>query len=465
MCSSLAEGGLRCPSHVKKDIAKLEQEGQTLLENEAKLAGVPLDQEYIDNRVARLTKGYRESVKEHATAVASYKEKLLDAHKEAMDAKTALEENPVNDESFTSTANDISGLAESLVQKLSGYSKNAIDARNEIQNRPEFTEFEHTEEYIDSFKLLDSSYERLDDFEESLVKKRKALNAEREEKLHRDNPMLKKLRSKAAIAEFLNSSSVYDKDKVYQEALQAEKGRTGFEYAQPEDFPETVAKIKEQKIEIQQLVNQRNVLQGEFNRNVRRLQAEGKEVKYTDSYKAEELIRKSPTPGTMQEMNYRNKVRNFNKLKETYTALASMDHDVEKAKEQYRAEVTAEAPLNPEKLKTFKSEVYNKTPEAKRISAELREKRVQLSLTTQSRLELQDKATRLLNANTEEKTIQAHALLERKKKLDALAEKTMGENRLKAIMNEGISKEAKKNLKAQKQSAPSHYRTNLANIK
>ena len=470
MCSSLKDGGLRCPSHVKKDIAKLQEADERGLTNAAKEAGVPIDQGYIDSRVPVYVANYTKEAEGHSAVVEASREQLLALHKETMDAKNALEDPSVRDsDDFVSPIHDLMGVKEALASKFSRDAKTELseaDALKEIKNSPELNDFDRAEEYIDTVNLIAYHDKNVQLSEAELKDRTKNLTEQRLSELHQNNPMLKKLRKKASIAEFLNTSSAYNKGRAYEHALSEEMNRTNFKRATSNDFPETVARIEESNESLNRLRGQQSELRNAFDRNVNRLGSEGKAVKRKDSYAAEKLVRAAPASGTFRELVYKDKVRSFNKLKGQYTELASKEYNVEKATAEFRAKVTAAAPFDSEKFKEFKNEVYNKSPEGKRIDAELREKRTQLYITPQYRAELGEKVHQLLKTGVAAKQTQAQTIHERKRKLDALAEKTMGENRLKAISQSGtVPQEIKNVIKAQKQAAPAHYRTNLANAK
>jgi hypothetical protein len=467
MCSSLKDGGLRCPSHVKKDIAKLQEADERGLNNAAKEAGVPIDQEYIDSRVPAYVANYTKEAEGHSAVVEASREQLLALHKETMAAKNALDDPSVRDsDDFVSPIHDLMGVKEALAEKFSRDAKPKLseaEALKEIKNSPELNDFDRAEEYIDTVNLIAYHNKNVHLAEAELKDRTKNLTEQRLSDLHQNNPMLKKLRKKASIAEFLNTSSAYNKERAYEHALSEEMNRTNFKRATSYDFPETVASIKESNESLDRLRGQQSELRDAFDRNVNRLRSEGKAVKRADSYATEKLVRAAPPSGTFRELTYRDKLRSFNKLKDQYTELASKEYNVEKATAEFRAKVTAEAPFDSEKFKEFKKEVYNKSPEGKRIDAELREKRSQLYMTPQYRTEIGSQAARATASGDVEK---ATKLIERKRKLDAMAEATMGENRLKAISQSGtVPQEIKNVIKAQKQAAPAHYRTNLANAK
>lgn len=469
MCSSLADGGLRCPSHIKKDLEALKLADDTGLKNAAKEAGVPIDQEWVETNVTEQVANYKRDAELNEEMAEKKREELLTIHQLTMDAKNALNDPTIRDtDDFISPFHDFVAVTESLREKLARDGQKDVSKEqslSELQNRPEFNSFDRMEEFVDTTNLSAYQDSRINGLKEKLRLQTLNLDKERLDQLHRDNPMLKKLRRKAAIADFVNpmGSGSYAKDQAYATALEEEKQRTGFKRSTAEDFPETTKALQEAGVYGQQIDAKRRELNQAYESHTSNLLCKGEGVKYRYAHNAEGLILKAPESGTYRELAYKDRLRTFNKKKEEYTALASKEYDVDNTATRIRSEVTAKAPFDNEKLKEFKTAVYNKSPEAKKIDAEMRQKRVQLSMTPQYRKELETQASRAAASGNIEKSTK---LMARKRKLDAQAETTMGQNRLKAMSLAGAVPQGTKNaIRAQKEAAPAHYRTNLANAK
>lgn len=464
MCNSLAEGGLRCPSHVNKDIEALKLADEAGLRTAAKEAGIPIDQKHVDEAVVQHMDLYSRQAEAHEEKEARVKESLLLAHKLTMDAKNALNDPTIRDtDDFISPYHDFVAVTDSLREKLAREGKkdpSKEEATTELKNSPEFQSFERMEEFIDTTHLSAYQDSRINTLKEKYRTQSLALDQQRLDGLHRDNPMLKKLRRKAAIADFINpmGHSTYAKDQAYATALEEEKRRKGFQRSTEADFPELTKELRQAEIYGQQIDARRREINTAFENHAYEMRRQGATVKYPYAHHAERLILKAEPSGTYRQLAYKDRLRTFNSQKATYTELASKEFNVANEEKRFRAEATEKAPFQTDRLKEFKKEVYDKTPEAKKIDAEMRQKRVQLSMTPQFRSKLETQARNTSNPENAEK------LRARKKKLDALAEKTMGENRLKAMAQTGkIPQGLKDGMKAQIQAAPAHYRTNLAN--
>lgn len=429
MCNSLAEGGLRCPSHVNKDIDILKQTDQANLLESAKEAGVPIDQQWVNAQVTRFSEDYTRESEGHETLVSRSKEELLALHKETMDAKNALNDPTVRDtDDFVSPLQDLANVTDSIRDKFEngGEKKKRDDASATLKELPEFQSFEHMEEFVDTVNLYSMEKSRTEQLARNLHAEKKKLDEKRIDNLHRDNPMLAKLRKKSAIANFFRPSadSSYDKEKAYDQALLEEKRRVGFQLSTNADFPELVNKIKESENYADKILHHQRALNSKYEQHARNM---NQVIRYRSAYDVERLIKRANPSGTYRQLVYKDKLRGFNRKKDAYTALASKEYNADKEISAFRTEVIENAPFDPEKLKEHKKEVYSKTPEAQKISAELRQKRIQLSMTPAYRNDLEKQATRTANPET------ALKLRERKRKLDALAEETMGKNRLKAM--------------------------------
>lgn len=464
MCNSLAEGGLRCPSHVNKDIDMLKKSNHENLLASAKEAGVPLDQQWVEDRVTRFSEDYMREADSHGTRVEEAKEELLALHQETMDAKNALNDPSIRDsDDFVSPLHDLANVTDSIKEKFGQDSvkKEREDALAALTELPEFQSFEHMDEFVDTVNLYKMEANRREQLRRNLKAEMTQLDEKRLDNLHRDNPELARLRKKSAIANFFRPSadSSYDKEKAYEKALKEEQMRVGFQRSSTADFPAITKEIADSEKYSDEVLHRQRALNGKYEEHVRnRFYKENKPVTYRNPYEVETLIKKAPPSGTYRQLVYKDKLRSFNKKKDAYTALASKEYNADKEISAFRAEAASNAPLDPEKLKEFKTEVYNKTPEAKAINAELRQKRVQLSMTAAYRNDLEKQASRTSNPET------ALQLREKKRKLDALAEETMGKNRLKAMAESGkVPQGVKDGIKAYKMSAPAHYRANLAN--
>ena len=469
MCSSLADGGLRCPSHIKKDLEALKLADNTGLKNAAKDAGVPIDQEWVETKVTEHVENYTREAELNEEMAEKKREELLAIHQLTMEAKNALNDPTIRDtDDFISPFHDFVAVTESLKEKLARDGDKDLSkeqALSELQNRPEFNSFDRMEEFADTTNLSAYQDSRIKGLKEKLRLQTLNLDQERLDQLHRNNPMLKKLRKKAAIANFISpmGDGTYTKEKAYEAALIEEKSRTGFTRSSQADFPETVQALHKAEVYGQQIDAKRRELNQAYESHTDNLLRQGEGVKYRYAHNAEGLILKAPESGTYRQLAYKDRLRTFNKKKEEYTALASKEYDVDNAATRFRSEVTAKAPFDNAKLKEFKTEVYNKSPEGKQIDAELREKRAQLYMTPQYRKELETQASRAAASGDIEKSTK---LMARKRKLDSQAETTMGQNRLKAMSLTGVVPQGTKNvMRAQREAAPAHYRTNLANAK
>lgn len=156
MCKSLAEGGLRCESHLSVDITNIKTEYKKGLEGEADKAGVALDPKFV----AKI-------VEEHKNNLADSKVRLLDAHALAVEAKAELENNSSEKE-----YPDYSALEDELAKQRVPFRSHFYPREKVVEQalmierlqRSGIAEFGRGTEYVETFHLAKHCTERIEKF-------------------------------------------------------------------------------------------------------------------------------------------------------------------------------------------------------------------------------------------------------------------------------------------------------------
>lgn len=434
MCNSLADGGLRCLSHVRDDIYKLSNDYRQGLSEALVDSDVAKDPAFI----ARKMKAYD---KENSTAnpsdlnPAELKEKLLEAHSKAMASKQMREQD--DPDKFVSIADDLSDVKESITRFANRESKEALqklaaERLEEFNNKPEFATFKDKDELVNTVHLIGKYQERISAAQVSLIRKVNEANESKENELSANNPILRKLRQKAKISGFFNTENSYNNEKYYESALREEKQRVGFTPATTADFPQENARIESLSQEKESLKAKFNSLRKDYVQNAQKLAAANK---IPHAYYAERIaedIQSHPTKASFQQLVHNENLYQFNRLKEQYTAASIKAQNPEEAKEAYRAQVTAEAPFDKKAIEKFRTEVYDKQPKTQKILKSLEEKTYQKHISPGYRRNLQQE----INSNKRDiGDMKEIARLEAlKRKYDAMAEAEIGKNKLKSLV-------------------------------
>ena len=433
MCNSLADGGLRCLSHVREDIQRLSDEYRTGFAEALEKSEVEKDSVYIENKM----QAYEDSQKtpeEQAQLVSELKEKLMSAHAEALEYKGKLAES--QNDGFVSVVDDLSDIKDSLT-KLSGKDtekrlKELSDARlKELAERPDFESFKDKEELVNTVHLITKYNEEIGKAGTSLWKKVNEANELKEKELIDSNPILKKLRNKSKVSGFFNTENSYYNEKSYQKAVQEEKARIGFQPATENDFPkhqEAISKLRDEKEALQEKLE---FMKKDYQENAQRI-SDHKNVPH--SYfvgRIEHAIKDNPTTATFEELSYKEKVFKFKNLKEKYVSESLKLQNPEERKAKYRDQVTSQAPYDKKALETFKKEVYNKAPKTEKLLKTLEEKTQQKYISAGYRSNLQQEIYSNKRDIGDMKEIARLEAL--KKKYDTLAEIEIGKNRLKSL--------------------------------
>lgn len=433
MCNSLADGGLRCLSHVQEDIQKLTESYQKGLAEELSSSDVSKDENYI-NRKMQEYKQNNPTPEDPAKFVAELKEDLLAAHSKAMASKKELSEG--GSEPFVSIADDLSDIKDSIASlgnksSTEALAKLAEDRKRELNERPDFATFKDKDELVNTVHLIAKYNEEIGQATSQLWKKVDNANNDKESELVASNPILKKLRQKAKVSEFFNTENSYSNEKIYNEALNEEKRRVGFEPVTKASFAQESAYIDKLNQERDQLKGKLQSMKKEYQENAQRL-ADKKLIPHAyflDRIDSE--IESHPTKATFKELVHNENVYQFKRLKEKYISASSSLQNPTDEKEKYRAKVTSEAPYDKKAVETFKNEVYNKKPKTIKILQSLEEKTAQKHISPGYRKQLQNQ----INSNQRdvgdmEEDARLRAL---KKKYDTLAEIEIGKNRLKSL--------------------------------
>ena len=415
MCSSLADGGLRCPSHISKDIQAIHQEDSKNFNNAAKAAGVPVDQKFVTQEVAKSLESYSREAATHAEQLQASENNLSEAKSELAQATKNLSESAPAKEN-PKVAKELS-REESLAVAI-------------VTKHPYFSTFDRKQDYVDNTKLLEAQSTKIFNAKKDLEEKIEKLQSEKESELHAKNPELKKLRKKAALAKFFRSSTAEGKQEKYKEALKAAKQNPDFTAASIKDFPKDATAMQAQQKELQSLTADQKELRNSYEESI--CKQTGQDKTSVDHASMENTIQKFPSNATATETAYQYKLRKATRIQGQQEQLASKEYNIEKATTKFHAEATSKAPFQPAKLKEYREKVYDKSPQGKKTIAALKEKNAQLSLTAKHRSDLGKQATSFAASGHTE---HAAKLLAQKRKLDILAEKTMGENRLKALSN------------------------------
>jgi hypothetical protein len=465
MCNSLADGGLRCLSHVQDDIQKLTTSYHKGLAEALETSDVPKDSTFIAKKMKEYEKE-NSALSPSGLTAQELKEKLLEAHGKAMASKQALAQG--GPDKFVSIADDLSDVKDSLSnftnrESHKALQKLAAERLEKFNNQPEFATFEDKEELVNTVHLLGKYQEEIGAAQTLLFKKVKAANEAKENELAATNPMLRKLRQKAKISGFFGTENSYSNEKTYDAALKEEKERVGFIPASKSDFTHEQAKLENLTQERARLKGKLERMRKDYIKNAEKLVSANKLRSAYSATRVAEDIASHPTKASFQDLVHNENLYEFNRLKEQYTNASVKAQNPEEAKESYRAKVVAEAPYDKKAVEKFKTEVYNKQPKTQKILTSLEEKTQQKYISAGYRRNLQDE---ILSNKRDIGDIKEIARLEAlKKKYDTLAEIEIGKNRLKSIEQNGISQGIKDVIQAQKQSFPAHYRKNLSKTK
>lgn len=433
MCNSLADGGLRCFSHVQEDIKKLTESYHKGLADALSESSVAKDETYINSKMQEYENG-TQSADAQAQFVAELKEKMLEAHSKAMVTKKELTES--GGDKFISVADDLSEVKESLLKlnnksSAAALEKLAEDRKRELNERPDFSSFKDKEELVNTVHLITKYNEEIGKAESQLWKKVDDANKEKESEIVAANPILKKLRQKAKLSEFFNTENSYSNEKSYEAALVEEKRRVGFTPVNKASFVQESARINKLNQEREQLKVKLQSMKKDYSENAQRL-AEKRVIPHAyfiDRIDAE--IKDHPTNASFEELAHNENVYQFKRLKEKYISESSTLQNPQEAKGKYHAKVVSEAPYDKKAVEDFKAKVYNKDPKTVKILKSLEEKTQQKYISAGYRNNLQQQIlSNQRDIGDMEEDARLRAL---KKKYDTLAEIEIGKNRLKSL--------------------------------
>ena len=434
MCSSLKDGGLRCSAHVIPQLEALKKEYSDGLVADAIKSGVPVDEALIESKMDTFTSQYLAKEAANKEEQEAVKQQLLVAHASAMEAKEAAEAETENLDGYSSLEFNGS-LKETLQKKFSsvfpsGPVKAIYPSLAELNDKPAFKTFPDKEEYVETKQLVNGLNKRMDKQHFKMQKSIRELNEQRRDQLHVTNPELKKLRKKANISDFFSTENSYSAGNAYSEALRKVENRE-MVYANENDFPQLKQRMYQDRISL-----------GKAEANLRELRTgyidhcskpENHVNGVPSSINVDSMINNAPdeTP-SIAKLQYKAETRKFQKLKKQYVELGSKEYNVDKAKEQHRAEMFASKtpPFDKQKMKEFRRDVHDKKPEVIKLKESIKQKSHQLNISPAYRSGLKSQAARAFrNGNT----LRSDSLLEKKRKLDGLAAIEEGKNRLKSL--------------------------------
>lgn len=433
MCNSLADGGLRCLSHVQEDIQRLKTSYHQGLAEALETSDVPKDSTFIAQKMAEYDKEKSAPSPSGLTAP-EIKEKLLAAHGKAMASKQALAEGGAN--KFVSIADDISDVKESLSNFTNRESNEALqklaaERLEEFNNKPEFSTFKDKDELVNTVHLIGKYQEEISASKTALWKKVDSANEAKENELAAVNPILRKLRQKAKISNFFGTENSYNKEKAYEAALKEEKERVGFTPVTQSDFPQENARIERFTQERSRLKEKLEIMKKDYVSNAQKLVTANKIPHAYFATRVVEDITSHPTKASLQQLAHNENLYEFNRLKDQYTTASLKAEDPQEAKEVYRAKVISEAPYSKKAVEKFTTEVYDKQPKTQKILRSLEEKTQQKYISAGYRRNLtQEIYSNKRDIGDMKEIARLEAL---KRKYDALAEIEIGKNKLKSL--------------------------------
>lgn len=374
MCKSLAEGGLRCYSHVQNDMANLEKKYHESLQEAITEAKIPFDSDTL-----------RKTKVQYEYEMAKAKDVLLLAHQAAIEAKNGKGFTVGSTNSlpkYTSIANDLASVRSRIkarFDRLVEIGEGAPTNSQILDKNPALNKMAGKQDYINAIHLY-SMYA-------SQIKKMKDQN-------------------------LLNSSASFSYDPI-----ELQNDNTSREH-----------QLEALESQRDSLIEYMRPFRQEYSAYQREMPYEAKQVAVLEGQ-----ISGTPRPSSkeLRKLDYKIKVDTFKHLKDTYEKRAKRGYDSREEVAKYIGHSTTPM-YDQEALKKF-TENYDKTGEGAEIKMALAKKKQQMYLTTTYRNHLETKAESLKKVNRHE---EAQELLEKKAVLDKMADKKMAKNRQRAAMNQ-----------------------------
>lgn len=310
--------------------------------------------------------------KAHQQEMDAARAKLLAAHDSALEAKNATSK--FTPPPFSSISNDLSSIKSKVKARFDRLVEVAEGApsNSDILNSPELASFPYKNEYIDAIHLMKKYDDKMD-----------------------------------VVFTKIKTSPDFDSSKKMS------------------DYPEYNAELeslREQKQAVQEYIQP---LRSKYTQNKQYLQKTGALYGGKDVAVIEYQVSKTPPTGSFKKLDYQIKALNFKRLKTEYEEKAAKGFNAAADTKEY-AQANKLPLYDVDALKTFKTDVYDKTEKVTDLQTKLAVKTNQIKLTPGHRNRLEQNAV----ACEERGEVRAAKELRAQKKYwDRQAEREMEKNR------------------------------------
>lgn len=377
MCNKKNEGG-RCHAHLKEEISRLSALDSEQSYTSALAAGVSIDKEAFETKLVRIDEITEKAKMEHKQKLQELKNEMLEAHSNALEARSAYENS-------TLSATDAVEKVKDLFKRQED--GNALGEFSGKENLEEFSGYEHTREYLEAYRYPAIVDKEMRKTREAFQKAREQHEAGLEREVLKSNLELRAQKRRLRYAKLKDNFNSYYSASVrmeneYAAALKGALKGTENSFSETDECKFYQNKIKRLDAEYSESDNRNREQQSKLSEHwsktgymndVTGLHQERLAGKLCGSVSAENAH--------YEKARIRHYTWKFKKLKNQYVEASGNMHNFDDEKEKQISHLKQRPPLQPEAFKQYRNTVYIQSPEGKAINARITEAKKEIVLT------------------------------------------------------------------------------------